>query len=89
MIFAHLTIHEVLANREITIDVTMSMTDGQSFRGLRSTLKGVTTALKTDIVGSADTFTSLADGKLNGQKAFMTGALKVKGNVRACNCKSL
>jgi hypothetical protein len=23
----------------------------------------------------------LADGKLNGQKAFMTGALKVKGNV--------
>jgi hypothetical protein len=28
-----------------------------------------------------DTFTQLADGKLNGQKAFMTGALKVKGNV--------
>ena len=28
-----------------------------------------------------DTFVSLADGKLNGQKAFMTGALKVKGNV--------
>jgi putative sterol carrier protein len=23
----------------------------------------------------------LADGKVNGQKAFMTGALKVKGNV--------
>ena len=23
----------------------------------------------------------MADGKLNGQKAFMTGALKVKGNV--------
>jgi putative sterol carrier protein len=29
----------------------------------------------------ADTFIQLADGKLNGQKAFMTGALKVKGNV--------
>jgi putative sterol carrier protein len=29
----------------------------------------------------ADTFINLADGKLNGQKAFMTGALKVKGNV--------
>jgi putative sterol carrier protein len=28
-----------------------------------------------------DTFIQLADGKLNGQKAFMTGALKVKGNV--------
>lgn len=23
----------------------------------------------------------LADGKLNGQKAFMTGKLKVKGNI--------
>ncbi|KAK4688424.1 hypothetical protein P7C73_g1684, partial [Tremellales sp. Uapishka_1] len=30
---------------------------------------------------SDDTFIALADGKLNGQKAFMTGALKVKGNV--------
>ncbi|ORY31660.1 SCP2 sterol-binding domain-containing protein [Naematelia encephala] len=30
---------------------------------------------------SDDTFIQLADGKLNGQKAFMTGALKVKGNV--------
>jgi hypothetical protein len=29
----------------------------------------------------SDTFIQLADGKLNGQKAFMTGALKVKGNV--------
>lgn len=28
-----------------------------------------------------DTFIQLADGKLNGQKAFMTGALKVKGNI--------
>ncbi|KAI9633762.1 SCP2 sterol-binding domain-containing protein [Dioszegia hungarica] len=28
-----------------------------------------------------DTFMGLADGKVNGQKAFMTGALKVKGNV--------
>lgn len=30
---------------------------------------------------SDETFINLADGKLNGQKAFMTGALKVKGNV--------
>ena len=35
-----------------------------------------------DVHVLSDTFTSLADGKLNGQKAFMTGALKVKGNVR-------
>ena len=29
----------------------------------------------------SETFIQLADGKLNGQKAFMTGALKVKGNI--------
>ncbi|TYJ57997.1 hypothetical protein B9479_001356 [Cryptococcus floricola] len=28
-----------------------------------------------------DTFMGLADGKVNAQKAFMTGSLKVKGNV--------
>lgn len=28
-----------------------------------------------------DTFLGLADGKVNAQKAFMTGQLKVKGNV--------
>ena len=28
-----------------------------------------------------DTFADLADGKLNGQKAFMSGKLKVKGNI--------
>lgn len=28
-----------------------------------------------------DTFQQLADGKLNGQKAFMSGKLKVKGNI--------
>ena len=27
-----------------------------------------------------DTFTSLADGKLNGQKAFMTGAINFLGD---------
>ena len=30
---------------------------------------------------SDDTFMDLAEGKLNGQKAFMSGKLKVKGNV--------
>ena len=28
-----------------------------------------------------DTFADLADGKLGGQKAFMTGKLKTKGNM--------
>ncbi|KDN52166.1 sterol-binding-like protein [Tilletiaria anomala UBC 951] len=28
-----------------------------------------------------DTFMDMADGKLNGQKAFMSGKLKVKGNI--------
>ncbi|KAH7920405.1 sterol-binding-like protein [Leucogyrophana mollusca] len=30
---------------------------------------------------SDDTFSQLAEGKLDGQKAFMTGKLKTKGNV--------
>ncbi|KAI8618538.1 SCP2 sterol-binding domain-containing protein [Chytriomyces sp. MP71] len=30
---------------------------------------------------SDDTFVDLADGKINGQKAFMSGKLKVKGNI--------
>jgi len=33
------------------------------------------------LILSDDVFTQLADGKLNGQKAFMTGKLKTKGNV--------
>jgi putative sterol carrier protein len=38
---------------------------------------------KADIIISvADgDFVSLATGKLNGQKAFMTGKLKIKGNM--------
>ncbi|EDP42781.1 hypothetical protein MGL_2981 [Malassezia globosa CBS 7966] len=30
---------------------------------------------------SDDTFSDLGEGKLNGQKAFMSGKLKVKGNI--------
>ncbi|KAJ6544795.1 SCP2 sterol-binding domain-containing protein [Mycena vulgaris] len=33
------------------------------------------------IILSDDTLTDLASGKLNGQKAFMTGKLKTKGNM--------
>lgn len=33
-----------------------------------------------------DTFQQLADGKLNGQKAFMSGKLKVKGMCAICSC---
>jgi len=33
------------------------------------------------IILSDDTLTQLAEGKLNGQKAFMTGKLKTKGNM--------
>ncbi|KAG6833381.1 hypothetical protein H0H87_007998 [Tephrocybe sp. NHM501043] len=33
------------------------------------------------IILSDDTLTDLASGKLNGQKAFMTGKLKTKGNI--------
>jgi putative sterol carrier protein len=39
--------------------------------------------LKPDIVISMEdaTMVALASGKLNGQKAFMSGKLKVKGNM--------
>jgi len=39
--------------------------------------------LKPDvtIILSDETFVNIADGKLTGQKAFMTGALKTKGNM--------
>ncbi|KAF5382150.1 hypothetical protein D9615_004244 [Tricholomella constricta] len=33
------------------------------------------------IILSDETLTDLASGKLNGQKAFMTGKLKTKGNI--------
>jgi len=33
------------------------------------------------ILLSDETFTQLADGKLDGQKAYMTGKLKTKGNM--------
>ncbi|UOH83391.1 hypothetical protein LQV05_006119 [Cryptococcus neoformans] len=37
---------------------------------------------------SDDTFIGLADGKVNAQKAFMTGGLKVKGNIMLAVCLS-
>jgi len=33
------------------------------------------------IILSDDTLVDLASGKLNGQKAFMTGKLKTRGNI--------
>ncbi|KAL7424425.1 hypothetical protein Q5752_000108 [Cryptotrichosporon argae] len=45
--------------------------------------KGEAAKTKADVTInlSDDTFMGLADGKLNAQKAFMTGAIKVKGQV--------
>jgi SCP-2 sterol transfer family len=39
--------------------------------------------LKSDVtvILSDETFVEIADGKTTGQKAFMTGALKTKGNM--------
>ena len=42
-----------------------------------------TLGLKPDVtvILSDETFVDIADGKTTGQKAFMTGALKTKGNM--------
>lgn len=37
--------------------------------------------LRSSSLAPDDTFADLADGKLDGQKAFMTGKLKTKGNM--------
>jgi len=48
---------------------------GIVYRGKAKTKADVT------IILSDDTFADLASGKLDGQKAFMTGKLKTRGNI--------
>ncbi|KAJ8586940.1 sterol-binding-like protein [Rhizopogon salebrosus TDB-379] len=48
---------------------------GVILKGLASPKADVT------LIMSDDTFSQLASGKLDGQKAFLTGKLKTKGNV--------
>ncbi|KAG0708229.1 SCP2 sterol-binding domain-containing protein [Suillus ampliporus] len=55
-----------------TIDLKKN---GAILKGLASP-KADVTLLMTD-----DTFSQLASGKLDGQKAFLTGKLKAKGNI--------
>jgi hypothetical protein len=61
------------------VDVTMNLSDGE-WKTDSSLNRPVYCQCRLTF-RLADTFVALADGKLNGQKAFMTGALKVKGNV--------
>lgn len=49
--------------------------EGKVYKGTAKPKADVTISL------SDETFQQLADGKLNGQKAFMSGKLKVKGNI--------
>ncbi|THV02753.1 sterol-binding-like protein [Dendrothele bispora CBS 962.96] len=55
-----------------TIDLKKT---GEVYKGPAKTKADVTISL------SDETLTELASGKLNGQKAFMTGKLKTKGNI--------
>ncbi|KAG2147689.1 sterol-binding-like protein [Suillus clintonianus] len=55
-----------------TIDLKKN---GAILKGLASPKADVT------LIMSDDTFSQLASGKLDGQKAFLTGKLKAKGNI--------
>ncbi|KDR76376.1 hypothetical protein GALMADRAFT_247824 [Galerina marginata CBS 339.88] len=62
------------AKETVTWTIDMKKT-GTVYKGKAQPKADVT------IILSDDTLVDLADGKLNGQKAFMTGKLKTKGNM--------
>ncbi|GAA5908092.1 hypothetical protein JCM8208_003684 [Rhodotorula glutinis] len=49
--------------------------EGKVYKGPAKPKADVTISLQDDV------FQQLADGKINGQKAFMSGKLKVRGNI--------
>jgi len=60
--------------KEATWTIDLKNT-GTIYKGAAKTKANVT------IILSDDTFQQLADGKMDGQKAFMTGKLRTKGNM--------
>jgi putative sterol carrier protein len=62
------------ASETITWTIDLKKT-GSVFKGKAEPKADVT------IILSDDTLVDLASGKLNGQKAFMTGKLKTRGNI--------
>ncbi|KAF8807072.1 sterol-binding-like protein [Phlegmacium glaucopus] len=62
------------ANETVTWTIDMKKT-GTVFKGKAQPKADVT------IILSDETLVDLASGKLNGQKAFMTGKLKTRGNI--------
>ncbi|PPQ69015.1 hypothetical protein CVT24_000090 [Panaeolus cyanescens] len=67
---------QVTNDKKETVTWTIDMKkNGTVYKGKAQPKADVT------IILSDDTLIDLADGKLNGQKAFMTGKLKTRGNM--------
>ena len=70
-----------IKNDSKTQQWTLDLKKGECYKGPAATKA-------TIIVSVSDSdFCSLATGKLNGQKAFMSGKLKVKGNMMLATSK--